>query len=212
MLGQAETTIERVDIDLPGCQGLCFAFGALYAVVNHGKPGLHRLTDRDGDGALDHAELLRALDGDGEHGPHAVEIAPDGEHLLVLCGNHVLPPELSRSRVTRPFVEDVLVPGINDPNGHAVGIKAPGGYVCRVDKDGKEWEMLCCGFRNAYDLTVLPSGDDSLAKGASAPTHARATTRCAAIPTTRRYRSTTARRARAPGPRCPRNGTTRSAR
>ncbi|MEY4829958.1 MAG: hypothetical protein RLZZ562_1754 [Planctomycetota bacterium] len=159
VLGNAETTIERVDIDLPGCQGLCFAFGALYAVVNHGKPGLHRLTDRNGDGALDHAELLRALDGDGEHGPHAVEIAPDGEHLLVLCGNHVLPPQLSGSRVTRPFVEDVLVPGINDPNGHAVGIKAPGGYVCRVDKDGKEWEMLCCGFRNAYDLAVLPSGD-----------------------------------------------------
>ena len=61
--------------------------------------------------------------------------------------------------MTRPFAEDVLVPGINDPNGHAVGITAPGGYVCLVDKDGVDWEMYCCGFRNAYDLAVLPSGD-----------------------------------------------------
>ncbi len=159
VLGRADTIIERVAVDIDGCQGLCWAFGSLYAVVNHGKPGLHRLTDTNGDDALDSIEMLRAFRGDGEHGPHAVEVAPDGEHLLVLCGNHVLPPDLDTSRVTRPFAEDVLVPGINDPNGHAVGIAAPGGYVCLVDRDGKKWEMLCCGFRNAYDLAVLPSGD-----------------------------------------------------
>ncbi len=159
VLGRADTIVERVALDIDGCQGLCWAFGALYAVVNHGKPGLHRLTDKDGDGSLDHAEFLRALPGDGEHGPHAVEVSPDGEGLLVMCGNYVLPPELSGSRVPRPFVGDSLVPGIDDPNGHAVGLVAPGGYVCRVDKDGKEWELYCCGFRNAYDLAVLPSGD-----------------------------------------------------
>ena len=159
VMGREDTVVERVAVDIDGCQGLCWAFGSLYAVVNHGKPGLHRLTDKDGDGALDSIELLRAFRGDGEHGPHAIEIAPDGERLLVLCGNHVLPPDVTASRVTRPFAEDVLVPGINDPNGHAVGIAAPGGYVCLVDKDGVDWEMYCCGFRNAYDLAVLPSGD-----------------------------------------------------
>ena len=159
VLSRTDTVVERIELDLDGCQGLCWAFGALYAVQNHGKPGLCRVTDRNGDDVLDHVELLRTLPGDGEHGPHAVEIAPDGEHLLVLCGNHVLPPDLEASRVPRPFVEDVLVPGINDPNGHAVGITAPGGYVCQVDKDGKNWELYCCGFRNAYDLAVLPSGD-----------------------------------------------------
>lgn len=159
VLGRIDTIVERVAVDIDGCQGLCWAFGALYAVVNHGKPGLHRLTDKDGDGALDHAEMLSSLPGDGEHGPHAVEVAPDGEGLLVMCGNYVLPPELSGSRVPRPFLEDSLVPGIDDPNGHAVGLVAPGGYVCRVDKEGKQWELYCCGFRNAYDFAVLPSGD-----------------------------------------------------
>ncbi|MEQ1634519.1 MAG: family 16 glycoside hydrolase, partial [Planctomycetota bacterium] len=157
--GRADTIVERIEIDLEGCQGLCFAFGALYAVQSQGKTGLYRVTDRDGDDRLDHVELLRSFRGDGEHGPHAVELAPDGEHLLVLCGNHVLPPELQGSRVPRPFVEDVLIPGIDDPNGHAVGITAPGGYVCQVDRDGTNWELYCCGFRNAYDLAVLPNGD-----------------------------------------------------
>lgn len=157
--GRTDSRIERVEIDLEGCQGLCWAFGSLYAVVNHGRPGLHRLTDTNGDDLLDRDEWLRPLKGDGEHGPHAVEIAPDGRSLLVLCGNHVLPPEVVSSRVPKPFFEGVLLPGIDDPNGHAVGIRAPGGYVCRVDPDGKEWELYCCGFRNAYDLAVLPSGD-----------------------------------------------------
>ncbi|MGE3174784.1 MAG: family 16 glycoside hydrolase [Planctomycetota bacterium] len=157
--GRVDTAIEPVDVDLDGCQGLCWAFGALYAVANGAHSGLYRLTDRDGDDVLDHVEVLRALDGRGEHGAHAVVVAPDGEHLLVLCGNHTAVPELARSRVPHNWQEDALLPRIDDPNGHAVGIRAPGGFVCQVDRDGREWELLCCGFRNAYDLAVLPNGD-----------------------------------------------------
>ena len=153
------TRIERVDVDLGGCQGLCWHMGSLYAVQSGGKSGLYRLRDTDGDDRLDQVELLRALEGDGEHGPHAVEVAPDGKNLLVLCGNHVLLPELAASRLPRNWAEDGILPKVEDPNGHAVGIKAPGGYVCLVDPDGKRWELLCAGFRNAYDLAVLPNGD-----------------------------------------------------
>jgi putative heme-binding domain-containing protein len=152
----AVSTIQRIDVDLPGCQGLCWAFDSLYAVANVGKPGLYRLRDRDGDGVVEDVELLRALPGSGEHGPHAIEPDPDGKHLLVLCGNHVKVTELVRSRVPQNWAEDRLLPRMDDPRGHARGIMAPGGYLCRVDPDGQEWEMICAGFRNAYDLGVQP--------------------------------------------------------
>jgi putative heme-binding domain-containing protein len=153
------TTIEKVDVDLDGCHGLCWFKGALYASVNSRRSGLYRLTDTNGDDRLDRVELLRSLDGSGEHGPHAVIPAPDGEHLFVMCGNHTKLPELSASRVPLHWGEDRLLPRIGDPNGHAVGIQPPGGWVCLVDPDGKNWELFCCGFRNSYDLAVLPNGD-----------------------------------------------------
>jgi len=153
------TRIERVDVDMGGCQGLCWHLGSLYAVQSGGKSGLYRLRDTDGDDRLDEVQLLRELRGDGEHGPHAVVVAPDGRNLLVLCGNHVLLPDLDASRLPRNWSEDGILTKVEDPNGHAVGIKAPGGYICLVDPEGKRWELLCAGFRNAYDLAVLPNGD-----------------------------------------------------
>ncbi len=153
------TTIERIDVDLDGCHGLCWFKGALYASGNSRHSGLYRLTDTDSDDKLDKLELLMALDGEGEHGPHAVVPAPDGVNLLVMCGNHTKVPKLAASRVPTNWGEDRLIEKIEDPNGHAVGIKAPGGFVCLVDPDGKRWEMYCCGFRNAYDLAVLGNGD-----------------------------------------------------
>lgn len=153
------TTIERIPVEIDGCHGLCWFRGALYASVNSRKSGLYRLTDTNGDDQLDRVELLQALDGEGEHGPHAVVPAPDGQNLLVMCGNHTAVPKLAASRVPTNWGEDRLIPKIEDPNGHAVGIKAPGGFVCLVDPDGKNWEMYCCGFRNAYDLAVLGNGD-----------------------------------------------------
>ncbi len=154
----AVTTTERIDVDLGGCHGLCWFRGALYASVNGRQSGLYRVTDTNGDDQLDKVELLRALEGSGEHGPHAIVPAPDGENLLVMCGNHTKVPELAGSRVPTNWGEDRLMQKIEDPNGHAVGIKAPGGYVCLVDPEGKRWEMYCCGFRNAYDMAVLANG------------------------------------------------------
>ncbi|MFM1872502.1 MAG: hypothetical protein RL398_1924 [Planctomycetota bacterium] len=152
------TQIERVDVELDGCQGLCWFRGSLYAVVNTRTPGLYRLTDTDGDDKLDTVQKLGVLDGGGEHGPHAVMPAPDGENLLVMCGNHTKPPELAASKVPMDWAEDRLLPKMEDPNGHAVGIRPPGGYVCKVDPEGKRWELICCGFRNSYDLAALPDG------------------------------------------------------
>jgi len=154
-----ETTIERVPVDLDGCQGLCWFRDSLYAVVNGRRSGLYRLSDRNGDGMLEHVELLRALRGSGEHGPHAVVPTADGQALWVLCGNHTDLPELAASRLPRVWADDRLPQKIEDPNGHAVGVPAPGGFLCRVDPDGQRWELWAAGFRNSYDLAVLPNGD-----------------------------------------------------
>jgi putative heme-binding domain-containing protein len=152
------TTIERVPVDLGGAHGLLWFRDCLYAVVNGGQDGLYRLTDTNNDDMLDRVELLRALDGSGEHGPHSVVVAPDGENLLVLCGNMTKLTELAGSRVPINWQEERLVPRIEDARGFWGGYSPPGGCLYKVDPDGKDWELICCGFRNPFDLVVLPSG------------------------------------------------------
>ncbi|HZN37601.1 MAG TPA: family 16 glycoside hydrolase, partial [Planctomycetota bacterium] len=150
--------IERVNVDLGGCHGLLWFRDALYAVVNGKESGLFRLTDTNADDVLDRVEKLTALEGEGEHGPHSVVVAPDGQHLLVVCGNQTKLPSLAKSRVQTNWAEDRLLPRLDDPNPYWEGHSPPGGWVCLVDPDGKRWELLCCGFRNPYDLVVLPGG------------------------------------------------------
>ena len=153
-----QTTIERIPVELGGAHGLLWWRDCLYAVVNGGQDGFYRLTDTDSDDMLDHVELLRALDGSGEHGPHSVVVAPDGENLLVLCGNMTRLTEIVSSRVPTNWAEDRLLPRINDARGFWGGYSPPGGCLYKVDPDGKRWELICCGFRNPFDLVVLPSG------------------------------------------------------
>jgi putative heme-binding domain-containing protein len=147
------TTIERVPVDLGGAQGLAWHQGALYVVVNGDGSGLYRVKDRDGDDRLDHVELLRALEGQGEHGPHAV--VPSGRGLYVVCGNHTKLPELKASRVPMHWREDRLLPRLDEPHAYWEGHSPPGGWVCHVDDDGRDWELIACGFRNPYDLAVV---------------------------------------------------------
>ena len=153
-----ETTIERVPVELGGAHGLLWFRDCLYAVVNGGQDGFYRLTDTDGDDMLDTVELLRALEGSGEHGPHSVVVAPDGENLLVLCGNMTKLTEIVSSRVPTNWQEERLVPRIEDARGFWGGYSPPGGCLYQVDPDGKRWELICCGFRNPFDLVVLPNG------------------------------------------------------
>jgi putative heme-binding domain-containing protein len=95
----------------------------------------------------------------GEHGPHGIVLGPD-QKLYCVVGNHVKPPAgLSPDSPHRNWQEDLLLPRMWDPNGHAVGILAPGGYVVRTDADGKDWEMFCGGFRNQYDAAFSPEGE-----------------------------------------------------
>ncbi len=162
-IGQSQPTkVEKIPVDLGEAQGLVWAFDSLYVVVNHGEKyasGLYRVRDTNGDETLDSFEKLRAFDGDGEHGPHAVLLGPDGNSLYIVIGNHTKLTELNSSRVPRRWAEDLIVPRMWDAKGHAHGILAPGGHILKTDRDGKNWELISMGYRNSYDAAFTRDGE-----------------------------------------------------
>jgi putative heme-binding domain-containing protein len=156
--------VEPIDLKIGGAHGLLYAYDSLYVVVGDGprggpRAGLYRVRDTDGDDKFDTVELLRRIQGGGEHGPHAVLKGPDGKSLYVLCGNHTKPVEFERSRPGRPWGEDHLLPRMWDANGHARGILAPGGCVYKLDPEGKNWEVVSIGYRNAFDAAFNRDGE-----------------------------------------------------
>ena len=162
----AETQVQRLKIRAGGAHGLLYAFDSLYLMKNErprgvpGDAGLYRLRDTDGDDEFDEVTLLRKLEGGGEHGPHAIVLSPDRQSLYVCCGNHTNLPPVEASRVPRNWQEDLLLPRMWDANGHARGRLAPGGFICKTDPDGKQWELVSIGYRNEYDIAF--NGDGQL--------------------------------------------------
>ncbi len=159
--GSTPTKVERLPVELSGAQGLLWAFDSLYAVVNGGPvSGLHRLRDTDGDGRVDTDEYCMHVPGGGEHGPHAVILSPDGKSIFVAAGNHTkLPDAIVGSRIPQNWNEDHLLPRRWDANGHAAGILAPGGWICNVDPNGKQWTVFSMGYRNQYDIAFNADGE-----------------------------------------------------
>ena len=158
----APPTIEKIDVDIGEAQGLLWAFDSLYVNVNKATKyphGLYRVRDTDGDDKLDRVEILRAFIGGGEHGPHAVALAPDGKSLYVVIGNQTKQTELADSRVPLHYGEDHLLPRMPDGRGFMSDVLAPGGCIYRVDPDGKRWELTANGFRNEYDAAFNRAGE-----------------------------------------------------
>jgi len=157
---QGEVEVTPIDVEIGGAQGLTWAFDSLYVVVNSRDfpSGLHRVTDSDGDGKLDKVTQLRKLDGGGEHGPHAIMLHPDGEHLVIVCGNQTNVTDFASSRVPRVWDEDLLLPRIFG-RGFMRDKMAPGGYIAKIDPEGKEWELMAVGFRNEYDAAYNRDGE-----------------------------------------------------
>lgn len=154
--------IEKLASPLRGAMGLCYAYDSLY--VNGRGPkgvGLYRLIDANHNDQFDPGEehLLKNFEGDNEHGYHAVTLGPDGG-IYVMNGNHTkVPPGISADSPYQNYAEDLLLPRQWDANGHAKGVLAPGGYILRTDAQGKEWRLICGGFRNTYDFDFAPNGE-----------------------------------------------------
>jgi putative heme-binding domain-containing protein len=157
--------IEKIPSTIGGAHGLLYANNTLYIMNNEKatpdcKPGLWRMKDK-GDGTFDAPEYLRAMAGGGEHGPHSMQIAPDGSGIYFNCGNHTkLPDNVEKSRMVMGlWGEDHILPRMWDANGHARGILAPGGYICKTDWDAKSVEIIAMGFRNEFDFGLDANGE-----------------------------------------------------
>ncbi len=156
--------METIDLPVRGAMGLLCALDSLY-VNGKGPDGYHlyRLRDTDGDDRYDKVELLRKWNGnrggDGEHGAHGIVLGPDGK-LYIVCGNFVdVPDDIQPTSPHQHYADDVLIPRMEDGNGFGAGRKPPGGYVLRVDPDGKNAELFASGERNTYDIAFNPQGE-----------------------------------------------------
>ncbi len=152
--------VEKLNLPISEAMGLLYAFDSLY--VDGAGPqgyGLYRCKDTKGTDQYDDVKLLKKFTGGGEHGSHAVALGPD-KKLYILEGNFCDVPEgMSPDSPHRNYKEDLLLPRQPDGNGFAATRFAPGGIVLRTDADGKEWELMLGGFRNAYDFAFNADGE-----------------------------------------------------
>lgn len=159
-------TAKNAMVEMGYAQGLLYAFNSLYVMVNSRKienfaqtSGLFRLQDTDGDDQFDKVTLLKDFKGSGEHGPHSIILAPDGKSLYLISGNHTDVAPMDAYRLPKVWQEDNLFPLIKDPRGHANDRMAPGGWIAKIDPEGKHWELISAGYRNAFDIAFNDEGE-----------------------------------------------------
>ncbi|MEZ5964408.1 MAG: c-type cytochrome [Planctomycetota bacterium] len=139
-----------------GALGFLQAFDSLYMATMR---GFYRVRDTDGDDAYDEFTLLKELYPGWEHSAHSIVRTADGMGLLLVSGNHSRLPDGVRSLLPPVWGEDSLLPSLPDPQGHAVGIGPPGGWICRISPDGSDWTMIASGLRNSVDLAINREGE-----------------------------------------------------
>ena len=150
--------VEKLKLPISETMGLLYTSDTLY-VTGAGPNGYGLYRCKEGsDGTFD-VQPVKIFSGGGEHGAHAVVLGPEGK-LYAINGNHTnVPGGLSPTSPHQNYAEDHLLPRQPDGNGHATGRMAPGGYILRSEPDGKSWEMVVAGFRNAYDMAFNADGE-----------------------------------------------------
>lgn len=142
-------------------QGILPLNGEVY-VTGEGEAGagIYRLRDEDRNGSLEKADRLVAFKGtSGEHSAHALTLGPEGMIYCVLGNHSQFEGEYASSSPYRHYYEgDLVSPRMEDPGGHAAGVKAPGGAIIRTDLEGKRVELVAGGLRNAYDMVFHTDG------------------------------------------------------
>jgi putative heme-binding domain-containing protein len=171
MEADQEPQVEQLDINIGLAQGMLCAFDSLYININARTqdlagtdaqgPGVYRLTDTNGDDQYDKVEYIVPLaDQAGEHGPHALILSPDKTKIYFCSGNQTDFPQASTTgAVPRIWGEDHLLGRMPDGRGFMRERQAPGGWICRMDPDGSNIELMATGFRNEYDIAFNPQGE-----------------------------------------------------
>ncbi len=152
---------EILSIPVSETMGMLFVGDTLY-VSGKGSHGfaLYRCKDTKDDDSYDDVEILREWQGgSGEHGSHGLVLGPDNM-LYAVCGNFTaVPKDLVDSSPHRNYADDLALPRMEDGNGFGAGAKPPGGYVARMDLNGKNIEMFSAGERNTYDIGFNADGE-----------------------------------------------------
>lgn len=152
---------EILSIPVTETMGMLYVDNILYLNGRGGKGfGLYRCRDAKGDDSFDDVEFLREWHGgSGEHGAHALVLGPD-RMLYAVCGNFVrVPKDLVATSPHRNYADDLALKRMEDGNGFGAGVKPPGGYVLRMDLDGRNAELFSAGQRNNYDIAFNPDGE-----------------------------------------------------
>jgi putative heme-binding domain-containing protein len=139
-----------------GALGFLYAFDSLYM---SSMKGFYRIRDTDGDDTFDEFTLIKSLEMGYEHSAHSIILTEDGKGLYLVSGNHSRVPKGVPSLQPPVWALDSLLPAMDDPQGHAVGVHAPGGWICRISPDGKDWTMVASGFRNSVDIAINREGE-----------------------------------------------------
>ncbi len=157
---------EILHIPVSETMGMLFVSNVLYLNGSGKKPdggrcfGLFRCKDTKGDESYDDVEFLREWQGGGgEHGAHGIVLGPD-KMLYMVCGNFTgLPSELVPSSPHRNYADDLALHRAEDGNGFGAGKMPPGGFIARMDLDGKNAELFSSGQRNTYDIAFNADGE-----------------------------------------------------
>jgi putative heme-binding domain-containing protein len=158
----SQTKVEPLNIDLGMAQGLLHTKDGLYVDVNGKGPtggGLYRLQDLDGDDQFEKMDHIVPIQGEGEHGPHAIIPGPDGRMYLCAGNASDIPNKIDASRVPRIWSEDHMLGRMPDARGFMATRLAPGGFILSFNPDGSDVEIVSTGFRNEYDIAFNPLGD-----------------------------------------------------
>ena len=154
--GKDSLYVKELNLNVGLAQGLLFHNNELFALVNSYdekiKSGLYKIIDSNDDGELDTVKTLKTVIGNGEHGPHSIELSPDRKSMYMVFGNHTDIPSDVHGRVPEVWGEDNLLPVIKDPSGHANSRKAPGGWIAQTDFEGNDWTLIAVGTRNTFDI------------------------------------------------------------
>lgn len=149
---------ERLRLPVSGAMGMLFAHDSLYLTAQgkHGY-GIFRCRDTDGDDQFDEFQQILHFAETGEngaleHGPHALELGPDGKIYCIVGNRSEAKDSLEATSPHRNFDKDVLPEVASVRTRKARAARYPGGHVIRFAPDGSQRELVLGGLRNCYDF------------------------------------------------------------